>query len=87
MTNRSICSVIDKEGNITNYVWDDKLKQLVVEDGGDVIDDNFRKITVEKQLDNICEILGGKVHHFTCCDRTTEHNKIVIEYNHKPKEK
>ena len=53
--------------------------------GGNVIDDNFKKIAVEKQLDNICEILGGEVHHFTCCDRTTEHNKIVIEYNHKKK--
>ena len=54
--------------------------------GGNVIDDNFKKIAVEKQLDNICEILGGKVHHFTCCDRTTEHNKIVIEYNHQKKD-
>ena len=30
MTNRSICSVIDKEGKVTNYVWCDKTKQLVV---------------------------------------------------------
>ena len=30
VTNRSICSVIDKEGNVTNYVWCDKTKQLVV---------------------------------------------------------
>ena len=53
--------------------------------GGNVIDDNFRKFAVDKQLDNICKILGGEVKHFTCCDRTTEHQKIVIEYNHKQK--
>jgi hypothetical protein len=53
--------------------------------GGNVIDENFKKITVEKQLDNICQILGGEVKHYTCCDRTTEHQKIVIEYNHKKK--
>ena len=87
MTNRSICSVIDKEGNITNYVWDDELKQLVVENGGDVIDDNFRKVTVDKQIDNICQILGAEAKHYYCSDRTTKHEKIVIEYNHQPKEK
>ena len=31
VTNRSICSVIDKEGNMTNYVWCDKRKQLVID--------------------------------------------------------
>ena len=29
MTNRSMCSVIDKQGNVTHYVWDDEKKQLV----------------------------------------------------------
>ena len=53
--------------------------------GGNVIDDNFKKITVEKQLDNICQILGGEVKYYTCCDRVNEHQKIVIEYNHKKK--
>jgi hypothetical protein len=50
--------------------------------GGNVIDDNFKKFAVDKQLDNICEILGGEVKHYICCDRTTQHRKIVIEYNH-----
>ena len=48
--------------------------------GGNVIDDNFKKIIVEKQLDNICQILDGEVKYYTCCDRTDEHQKIVIEY-------
>ena len=53
--------------------------------GGNVIDDNFRKLTVEKHLDNICTILGGEVKRYICCDRTTQHEKIVIEFNHKKK--
>ena len=50
--------------------------------GGNVIDENFKKITVEKQLDNICQILGAEAKHYYCSDRTTKHEKIVIEYNH-----
>ena len=84
VTNRSICSVIDKEGNKTNYVWDDELKQLV-ETEDDMIDENFKKVTVEKQIDNICQILGAEAKHYYCSDRTTKHEKIVIEYNHTKK--
>ena len=53
--------------------------------GGNVIDDNFKKYSVDTQLDNICQILGGEVKRYVCCDRTNEHHKIVIEYNHKKK--
>ena len=49
------------------------------------IDDNFRKFAVQTQLDNICKILGGKAKHFYVSDRTTQHEKIVIEFNHKQK--
>ena len=49
------------------------------------IDDDFRKFAVQTQLDNICKILGGEATHWTCCDRTTQHEKIVIEYNHEKK--
>ena len=54
--------------------------------GGNVIDDNFRESSVRAQLDNICKLLGGEVTYHTCCDRTTEHKKIVIEYDHRNKE-
>mgnify|MGYP001172162466 CR=1 FL=1 len=33
------------------------------------------------------ELLGGEVKYIVCTDRTTEHRKVVIEYNHKQKEK
>ena len=33
-------------------------------------------------LDKVAELLGGEVKHYICCDRTTEHEKVVIEYNH-----
>ena len=53
--------------------------------GGNMIDENFKKVTVEKQIDNICQILGAEAKHYYCSDRTTQHEKIVIEYNHKKK--
>ena len=78
--------------------------------GGNVIDDNFRRIAVDTQLEGISklveganwekptklniaknlverieELLDGKAHYFECSDRTTYHQKIVIEYNHSDK--
>ena len=42
--------------------------------------------TIAKTLiENLKNLLGGKVHHFECSDRTTYHKKIVIEYDHKQK--
>ena len=34
-------------------------------------------------IDKVAELLDAKsVRHFYCSDRTTEHKKIVIEYDH-----
>jgi hypothetical protein len=43
------------------------------------------KFALEIQLDNICRILGGELKHYTCTDKKTQHEKIVIEYNHRKK--
>ena len=43
------------------------------------------KVIAENLVESLEKLLGGKASHFTCCDRTTEHEKIVIEYNHKQK--
>ena len=51
-----------------------------------MIDDNFRKSSVDAQLENICKLLDGEAKHYICCDRTTEHRKIVIEYKHQKKD-
>ena len=78
--------------------------------GDNVIDDDFRRIAVDTQLEGISklveganwekptklniaknlverieELLDGKAHYFECSDRTTYHQKIVIEYNHSDK--
>ena len=75
-----------------------------------MIDDNFRKISVQNHLEGVTklvegsnwekptklniaknlvekieELLDGKVSHYVCCDKTTQHEKIVIEYNHTKK--
>ncbi len=47
--------------------------------------ENDKNFALEMQLDNICRILGGEASHYTCTDKFTTHEKIVIEYNHKKK--
>jgi hypothetical protein len=49
--------------------------------GVNVTNMNIARNLVEK----IEELLDGKAHYVECCDRTTEHQKIVIEFNHKTK--
>ena len=43
------------------------------------------KVIVENLIEKIEELLNGKATYHICCDRTTQHEKIVIEYNHKKK--
>ena len=43
------------------------------------------KVIVENLIEKIEELLGGKATYHICCDRTTQHEKIVIEYNHTKK--
>ena len=45
----------------------------------------FTKFVTQLQLDNVCKILSGELKHYVCSDKTTTHEKIVIEYNHKKK--
>lgn len=47
----------------------------------DVTKMNIAKNLIEK----IEELLDGKAHHFYVSDRTTKHEKIVIEFNHENK--
>ena len=49
--------------------------------GVNVTNMNIARNLVEK----IEELLDGKAHYVECSDRTTYHNKIVIEYNHTKK--
>lgn len=48
--------------------------------------DTWRKVSNKSIADNliksVAELLDGDVKCYTCCDRTTQHDKIVIEYNH-----
>ena len=44
------------------------------------------KLNIAKNLvEKIEELLDGKAHHFYVSDRTTKHEKIVIEFNHENK--
>ena len=44
------------------------------------------KLNIAKNLvEKIEELLDGKAHYVDCSDRTTFHQKIVIEFNHENK--
>jgi hypothetical protein len=49
------------------------------------MDEGFKKFVVDTQLHNICKILGGEANHYICTDKKTQHEKIIIEYNHQKK--
>jgi hypothetical protein len=49
------------------------------------MDEGFKKFAVDTQLHNVCNILGGELKHYICTNKTTTHQKIVIEYNHENK--
>ena len=44
-------------------------------------------MTEEQQalLEAVAHALDGKLTYCVCCDKFTQHNKIVIEYNHQKK--
>ena len=43
------------------------------------------KVIAENLIEQVAELLGGEVNHYYVSDRTTQHEKIVIEYNHTKK--
>lgn len=43
------------------------------------------KVIADNLVKSIEQLLEGKAHYFQCSDRTTYHEKIVIEYNHQSK--
>jgi len=55
-----------------------------------MIKGDWRKATNEQIVSNLIkkieELLDGKAHHYYVSDRTTKHEKIVIEYNHEKKD-
>ena len=54
-----------------------------------MIKGDWKKYANENIVNNLVkkieELLDGKAHYVECSDRTTYHNKIVIEYNHNKK--
>jgi hypothetical protein len=67
------CTVTDKDGKVTDYVWDDQKKTMV--------EGKAEKEIPWWKLHEIAEALGGKLTHITCVDHTgRNYKRIVIEY-------
>ena len=51
-------------------------------------EEETNRVIANNLIDNIGKLLNAKsVRYFSCSDKTTEHKKIVIEYDHVRKEK
>ena len=71
---------------IGGSVTDDIIVNMDGGVGGSWNGEEVTKLNIAKNLvEKIEELLGGKAHYFECSDRTTYHQKIVIEYNHTKK--
>ena len=69
-------------GNVT----DDIIVNMDGGVGGSWNGDAVTKLNIARNLvEKIEELLEGKATYVTCCDRNTEHQKIVIEFNHSSK--
>jgi len=58
---------------------------LDVETAFEPWEEETNRVIATQLVENIEKLLDGKAHYVECSDRTTYHNKIVIEYNHKQK--
>ncbi len=45
--------------------------------------DTTNKVIANILIENLENLLGGKSKHYMCYDKTSQHEKIVIEYNNK----
>jgi len=52
---------------------------------GDNVTDVTKRNIAKNLVEKIEELLDGKAHYYYVSDRTTHHEKIVIEFNHKQK--
>lgn len=48
-------------------------------------EEETNKVIASDLVESIEKLLGGKAKHYICSDKTTTHEKIVIEYNHEKK--
>ena len=60
-------------------------KRLTHGDNGGSMTEETNRVIADNLVKNIEQLLDGTARYYTCCDKNTEHKKIVIEYNHKQK--
>jgi len=60
-------------------------KRLTNGSNGGSMTEETNRVIADNLVKNIEQLLDGTARYYTCCDKNTEHKKIVIEYNHKQK--
>ena len=53
----------------------------VTNSGFEPWEEKTNRIIADNLIENIGRLLQGEVKHYYCSDRTTKHEKIVIEFN------
>ena len=68
---------------IGDNVTDDIIVNMDGGVGGSWNGSEVTKLNIAKNLvEKIEDLLDGKAHYYTCCDKKTQHKRIVIEYGH-----
>ena len=63
------CTVTDKDGKVTDYIWDDQKKTMV--------EGRIEKEIPWSVLHQIADELKGKLVHITCVDHTGRNYKRI----------
>ena len=73
------CTITDKDGKVTDYIWDDQKKQMV--------EGKREKEIPWWKLHQIAEDLGGRLRKLYIQDSNgRKYKRIVIEYEEEEKE-
>ena len=78
------------EVDLVAQMWEEHRKTMTDNNVREENEEKWRKATNKNIVDNLVEkieeLLDGKAHHYYVSDRTTKHEKIVIEYNYQKKD-
>ena len=54
----------------------------MTDNGFEPWEEETNKVIARNLIENVEKLLDGKATYITCCDKKTQHKKIVIEYDH-----
>jgi len=68
---------------VFNTWTEDDFINAIMKECNKVIEEN--EVECRKRLEMVADKLGGKLEHYVCCDKNSEHQKYVITYDQRKK--